>query len=255
LLHIDGEQISIAIDLDQGARLASLQWRDMEFVIPFRGNDYNWGWFSMVPFAGRIKNGIIRDSSGNKIQLPTIIDPPNALIGLGASASWEDIGNGSQYLELPSPFNGTSVIQRFEILDDAIRWSLRYEPSECDLPVTLGFHPWIPRDIGKGKLAQLNFKSNKMFKRGDDLIPTGDLIDPHPQPWDDTFTQIVGIPEIIWPGVAGMRFEFDSPFVMIYTHDDEAICVEPVTAPPDAQNLGLIGENDIEMLITFRNLY
>ena len=34
MLNIDGDQISIAIDLDQGARLASVQWRDMEFVLP-----------------------------------------------------------------------------------------------------------------------------------------------------------------------------------------------------------------------------
>ena len=51
MLNIDGDQISIAIDLDQGARLASVQWRDMQFVVPFRGQDLTWGWFSMSPFA------------------------------------------------------------------------------------------------------------------------------------------------------------------------------------------------------------
>ena len=52
MLNIDGDQISIAIDLDQGARLASVQWRDMQFAVPFRGQDLTWGWFSMSPFAG-----------------------------------------------------------------------------------------------------------------------------------------------------------------------------------------------------------
>jgi len=42
MLSIDGDQISIAIDLDQGARLASVQWRDMQFVVPFRGQDLTW---------------------------------------------------------------------------------------------------------------------------------------------------------------------------------------------------------------------
>ena len=50
MLNIDGDQISIAIDLDQGARLASVQWRDIQFAVPFRGQDLTWGWFSMVPF-------------------------------------------------------------------------------------------------------------------------------------------------------------------------------------------------------------
>ena len=81
MLNIDGDQISIAIDLDQGARLASVQWRDMQFAVPFRGQDLSWGWFSMVPFAGRIKDGIIKDSKGNKYQLPNNFDPPHALIG------------------------------------------------------------------------------------------------------------------------------------------------------------------------------
>ena len=46
MLNIDGDQISIEIDLDQGARLASVQWRDMEFVLPFIGQSYTWGWFA-----------------------------------------------------------------------------------------------------------------------------------------------------------------------------------------------------------------
>ena len=38
MLNIDGEQISIGIDLDQGARLASVQWRDIQFAVPFDPN-------------------------------------------------------------------------------------------------------------------------------------------------------------------------------------------------------------------------
>jgi aldose 1-epimerase len=45
--------------------------------------------------------------------------------------------------------------------------------------------------------------------------------------------------------------EFDSPYFMLYSQDDEGICFEPVTAPPDAQNLGIQGDTYIETLITF----
>ena len=255
MLNIDGDQISIAIDLDQGARLASVQWRDMEFVLPFRGQSYTWGWFAMAPFAGRIRDGLIRNSKGEGFQLPNNVDPPHALIGFGASSSWEDIGNGAQYLELPSPFNGASVTQKFEILDDALRWSLDYDAAGCDLPVTLGFHPWFPREIGKGGSAEIVFKAKKMFERGDDYLPTGQLISPTQPPWDDTFTEVIGTPEIIWPGAARLSMEFDSPYLMIYSQDDEGICFEPVTAPPDAQNLGITGDTYIETLITFSEDY
>ena len=38
---------------------------------------------------------------------------------------------------------------------------------------------------------------------------------------------------------------------MVYSLDEDGICIEPVTAPPDAQNLGIQGDTYIECLITF----
>jgi aldose 1-epimerase len=255
MLNIDGDQISIGIDLDQGARLASVQWRDMQFVVPFRGQNYTWGWFSMVPYAGRIKNGIIRDLKGKTYQLPNNFDPPHAQFGFGATSSWEDIGNGAQHLVLPAPFDGASVTQRFEILGNALRWSLDYEPANCELPVSLGFHPWFARDIGRGDPAEIFFNAKKMFEIGDDKLPTGNFISPTDSSWDDTFTELTGTPEIIWPGACRITMEFDSPYFMLYSNDDEGICFEPVTAPPDAQNLGITGTTYLETLITFYDDY
>ena len=119
------------------------------------------------------------------------------------------------------------------------------------MPVTLGFHPWFAREIGKGDSAELFFKANKMFKRSSDQIPNGELIPPSTPPWDDTFVEIVGTPEIIWPGAAKVTVESDTPYWHIYDQDEDGICIEPVTAPPDAKNLGIQGESYIECLITF----
>jgi aldose 1-epimerase len=88
LFQIDSDQISIAIDLDQGARLASVQSRDMRFVVPFRGQDLTWGWFAMAPFAGRVKNGVVRDLKDNEYKLLTNFDPPHALNDKAALSSW-----------------------------------------------------------------------------------------------------------------------------------------------------------------------
>jgi aldose 1-epimerase len=230
LLNIDSDQISIAIDLDQGARLASVQWRDMQFVVPFRGQDLTWGWFAMAPFAGRVKNGVVRDLKGSEYQLPTNFDPPHALNGQAVLSSWEDLGGGRQFLELPSLYDGATVTQSYEILDNAIRWSLEYEANGCQLPVTLGFHPWFAREIGKGD---------------------SELISPSTPPWDDTFVEVLGTPEIIWPGAAKVTVESDTPYWHIYDQDEDGICIEPVTAPPDSQNLKIQGESYIECLITF----
>jgi aldose 1-epimerase len=94
-----------------------------------------------------------------------------------------------------------------------------------------------------------------MFERGDDHLPTGKLIPPTPGPWDDTFTEVIGTPKILWPGAARLSMEFDSLYLMIYSQDEDGICLEPVTAPPDAQNLGMTEEYYIETLITFSEDY
>jgi len=51
---IDGEEISLEIDIDQGARVSSLQFRGYECVLPFRGQVMTWGWYAMGPWAGRV---------------------------------------------------------------------------------------------------------------------------------------------------------------------------------------------------------
>ncbi|MCX6454588.1 MAG: galactose mutarotase, partial [Actinobacteria bacterium] len=76
--HIDGSEISVGIDLDQGARIASLQWRDLQFVVPFRGTPLSWGWYSMSPWAGRVRDGLMKDASGVEHTLPTNWLPPHA---------------------------------------------------------------------------------------------------------------------------------------------------------------------------------
>ena len=63
LLHaIDGGEISLEIDVDQGGRISSLRFRDIECVLPFRGQVLTWGWYPMAPWAGRIKDGLIKNS-------------------------------------------------------------------------------------------------------------------------------------------------------------------------------------------------
>ena len=79
---IDDAEFQIAIDNDNGARITSLKWRDNEFAVPFRGQVHTSGWYAMAPWAGRINEGLIKDSQGQEFQLPATIDPPHALHGL-----------------------------------------------------------------------------------------------------------------------------------------------------------------------------
>ena len=92
LLHaIDGGEISLEIDVDQGGRISSLRFRDIECVLPFRGQVLTWGWYPMAPWAGRIKDGLIKNSSGEEFQLPTNLASPHAIHGFAPTSSWQEI--------------------------------------------------------------------------------------------------------------------------------------------------------------------
>ena len=247
---IDDAEFQVAIDLDGGGRISSLKWRELEFALPFRGGVHTHGWYPMAPWAGRIKDGLITSPTLGEFQLPTVLDPPHALHGFGLTSSWQEIGPGRSLLHLPKPYAGATVEQTIEVLDDAIRWSLEYDANGCDLPVWLGMHPWFARDLGVGGSAELEFKAAKMLKRIDSL-PTGELIAPTPEPWDDAFTEIQGTPAVVYEDIVRIDIESDAPWWVVYTEDPEGLCVEPQTAPPDAANLGISGEHYIEALFTF----
>ena len=249
--HIDGSEISVSIDLDQGARIASLQWRDLQFVVPFRGSPLTWGWYSLAPWAGRIRDAEIRDSNENVFQLPNTHFPPHAIHGLGFDASWEETGKGRARLELPYPYKGAVVEQTIEVLDDAVRWILEYDANGVDLPAWLGFHPWFPRELGRGEEAQVNFQAAKQMERAEDVMLSGNFGLLTNEPWDDTFKEVIGVPSIEWAGAAKVTIESDSEWWVVYTEDSDGVCVEPHTAPPDAQNLGFTGEHYLEALFTF----
>jgi aldose 1-epimerase len=175
--YIDDAEFQINIDLDQGGRISSLIWREMQFTIPFRGTPNNFGWFPLDNF---FSNG-----------------------------SWQEIGPGRSRLHLPKEYKGATLEQSYEVLDDAIRWSLEYDPSESDIPVTLGAHAWFARDLERGGSAELEFKAST------------------PAPWDETFSQVQGVPAIVWEDVARISIESYAPIWTINSVDSEAILVAP----------------------------
>ena len=249
--YIDDAEFQIAIDLDNGARISSITWRDMQFAVPYRGEPATHGWYAMGPWAGRIRDGIMHGPDGEDIQLPTNVIPPHAIHGYGLTSSWQEIGPGRSLLHLPKPYMGATVEQTIEVLDDAIRWSLEYDDNGCDIPVWMGMHPWFARDLDRGGSAEIEFSAEKMLRRNSEGLPTGELITPPAPPWDDAFTQLRGTPAIVWEGVARIDIESDAPWWVVYTEDSDGVCIEPQTAPPDAANLGISGENYIEALFVF----
>ena len=255
ILHnIDGGDLSLAIDIDQGARIASLNFRGMECAVPFRGQTLTWGWYAMAPWAGRIRDGLISDKNGKEFQLPTNFVPPHAIHGFTLTHPWQELGRSYFGIDFPGPYWGARLEQRLEILDNALRWSLEYEAGECELPFWMGFHPWFPREFDRGGAAEIDFHPGKMLERGSDYLPTGELISPTPPPWDDAFCEVRGTPTIYWEDVLQIEIESDAPYWVVYDQDPEGVCIEPQSAPPDAANLGIESDTYLEALFVFEEI-
>ena len=251
---IGNEELSIEVDIDQGARLSSVNFRGMETAVPFRGELLTWGWYPMAPWAGRVRDGLMKDRFGNEFQLPTNLTPPHAIHGFGLTGSWYEIGVGIFAIDFPSPYEGARAEQRFEVLDNALRWSIEYEPGDCELPFWLGFHPWFPRELSRGNSVEIDFHAGKMFERGRDYLPTGRLVAPTPGPWDDAFTEVRGTPTVYWEDALQIQIESDAPYWVVYDRDSDGVCIEPQSAPPDAANLQIESENYLEALFIFEGI-
>lgn len=253
LQRIVGDYITIEVDLLRGGRISSIKWKDLEFALPYREDPMNWGWFAMVPWAGRIKNGLIKDAEGIEIALPTHWDPPHAEHGFGFVSSWESTGPNTSRLDMPAPYAPAYAEQIIELLGDTMTWTLNYIANGCTLPAWVGFHPWLPKRINEGDECTLIFEPKEMLLRGDDGIPTGDFVDIPPQPWDDAFFGVTEPPIIQWGKTAHLEIASSVPWWVVYNEDPLAICLEPQTAPPDAVNLKIAGAHSVTATFTFSN--
>jgi aldose 1-epimerase len=54
---ISSNNLKVIVDLKNGGRIASLKFHGHEFVIPNNQKVLHWGWYPMVPWAGRINKG------------------------------------------------------------------------------------------------------------------------------------------------------------------------------------------------------
>ena len=236
---IQGEEITVEIDLDNGARLSSVKWDGREFSVQRRDNPLWWGWYPMVPWAGRILNGKLRRANGDEVQLPTDVIPPHAIHGFGFQMQWRDLGNGVSRVDFTGAYQGASAELRVTVDKNVLNYELEYIPGTCDLPGWVGIHTWFPRWIGDdAQKAEVIFDAEKQLAVDETLMPNGDFLPAlTPQPWDDVFYKPKGTPTALWKGGARLEVTSPTPWWVVYTLDSEGVCIEPQTSPPNSQNL------------------
>ena len=246
-LRLGAPGVDVEVDLDAGGRLASFVIDGRELLVTEGPGPTTWGSFPMVPFAGRVRDGLF-EFRGRRVELATNM-PPHAIHGTVFTRRWEQVDDRTITTELgPSwPFAG-HVVQHFGL--EAGRFTSRLElHADEPMPASIGWHPWFrrqpsqviggdPETAAPGPL-ELDFEAGSMFYRDASGIATTDLVNPPPPgPWDDCFTDLRFPPVLRWPGYLELTIESDCPTWVVYTMPTEALCVEPQTAPPDALNTG-----------------
>ncbi len=240
-LTLEAADARLEVSPLHGGRISSLVVRGSELLRSGAdvGEPILWGSFPMVPFAGRIRQGRFRFDDRD-VQLERN-HPPDAIHGTVFERGWcvDDSTTLSIDLGPEWPFAGR-VVQRFALEDGELEVSLTLLADE-PMPAAIGWHPWFRRQLAgtagrpaaPSSTVELHFDAAWMYARDADGLPTGELVEPPPGPWDDCFTGLRSAPRLTWPGVLGLELTSPCDHWVVYDEPRDAVCVEPQTAPPD----------------------
>jgi aldose 1-epimerase len=259
VVKIGDEVDSVTIDTS-GGRLSSLVMarRERLLVAPAVGADpvTGWGCLLMAPFVGRIYQGMV-DWGGRKTRLRLNGDR-HSINGAVFDDEWEvDQRTGASVAIScrldPNkwPFRGI-VRQRVAMARGLMRLEAEIEAID-QMPAALGWLPWFRHP---GSHVCLSIQSEDVLELTPDLIPTGELApvdrrtDLRTGPslvghhLDDVYVAVKSPVVISWPDIDfTMSMARSVGTVAVFTHP-QAICVQPMTAWPDAIRLAGAGRED-----------
>ena len=227
------QTVAITIDHAAGGRLSSLVVHGHELLVGRVDDPLNWGWYPMVPFAGRVRSGLLRFED-TSTQLPPYIGG-HAIHGYGFVSPWDVVGENEIRFDFddPWPWRG-SATQVFTLTDQSLTISMRVDAIDRQ-PVQVGWHPWFRRDIGNGCAAELDFAPDFKFERDETGLPSGERVDPGRGPWDDCFGDLASNPVLRW-GDLSLELSSTATEWTVYDEPAHALCVEPQTGPPNQVN-------------------
>jgi aldose 1-epimerase len=232
---------ALTIDPQRGARWTSWRVGDLELLSAPReplARAFDRGCFVMAPIAGR-------DGRHS----------PPAIHGTVADVPWHHDHVGRHALDATAGGDGFTVHQRLRLHPDRLESELGLR-AERPLDAWIGHHPYFARRLARGGDAVWRLRGGTQYVRGDDHLPTGELVEPRPGPWDDAFRDFTAPPGIDWPGAVSLTVESSHRHFVLYDEKPEVVCLEPQTAPPDAARLGeawhLRGGEELLLAVTWR---
>ncbi|MBB4982147.1 aldose 1-epimerase [Streptomyces sp. SFB5A] len=250
----------LTINPDHGCRIESLRIGGTELL----RQGERFGSFPMVPWCGRTENGRFRNGATTH-QLP-VNAAPHAIHGTVRDRAWKTARTSETEavftceLGDPWPYPGR-VTQIFELAEDSLTLRFGVEAYDDSFPAQAGWHPWFLRNLGRdGQDVRIDFTPAWQEERGEDHLPTGRRIDPLPGPWDDCFGMPDGVDvTLTWPEELELKVASRAEWVVIYDEQEEAVCVEPQSGPPNGLNtlprlVTPIDPLEVESVWTWRRL-
>jgi aldose 1-epimerase len=236
------------LDPGAGGRIAALRVDGVDLLVTRGDGPLTWGAYPMVPWAGRLRDGMLR-WDGSALALPTDLLPPHAIHGTLIDAAWEigaPAGDAAAILEAPLgdawPFGGRAV-HRVSLTDETLTATLEVHADGRPFPAIAGWHPWFPRTLqgpgaAMGDPVEVEVRARGMLRRGDDYLPTGEVVPVPAGPLDDCLVGVTSAPVVRWPGAFEITIESDAAYWVVYTQHADGVCVEPQTGPPNGLNTG-----------------
>jgi aldose 1-epimerase len=231
---LSNDNASVLVDENHGGRLASLRIHDAEVLLT-GGPDVTaltWGCYPMVPYAGRVRSGVLRFNNIDH-QLPLTL-PPHAAHGTVFTQSWTVVTATESSIELSAnlgsqwPFGG-SVSQRIELRNDHLRLELRVTAGDQAMPAQVGWHPCFR----KPSHTSLIFES--MLLRDDHGIATTIRERTDAVNVDDCFINPLAPLSLSVNGVK-LVLSSDCSHWLVYDLPEHATCIEPQSGAPNEIN-------------------
>ncbi len=235
MIELHAGSARCTVSPSDGGRVATLTVGGVELILgpdpalPILG----WGSYPMVPWAGRIRQGLFR-FDGADYKLPINYET-HAIHGTGFDQPWDVVQRNGTSVALTCGLEwefGGEAEQLISLSGSSLECVLAVRAGDRPMPATIGWHPWFV------KPERVDLRFGQMYLRDDEWIPDGRIASPPPPPpWDDCFAGALATPRV-WIGGVEVSITSDCDHWVVYDMLAQATCVEPQTGPADAFNLG-----------------
>lgn len=225
--------MTVRVDPGSGGRLASVTVAGTEFLVGADADDAMlWGAYPMVPFAGRVRDGIVR--FGGREHVLRLNAPPHSIHGTVFDAPWDVASctptEVTMTCDLGShwPFGGTAR-HVVGVDDGTIHCLLTVTADDNPMPAQVGWHPWFVPE------AEVRFDFAAMLARDSAGIATARRVPVPGGTVDDCFVEPDGWPRIS-VGDVTLELRSDCSHWVVYNESSRGTCVEPQSGAPNGVN-------------------